>query len=286
MHDDDKTVIVYSGGEDNEDTGTIVNTPSEAPERFQKDEIAAHMGASYDMPFTYGYHGEPFLNALRALYREVYKLKINHTKTDAIALKRSLTHIMDSHTRTLAELGYENTHIMIVRYILSTFIDETLGSVNFSNGEVWANQSLLSHYYKETYGGKKFFQLLEQFLQEPGKYLQHLKLIYACLSLGYQGKFSLSENSEIQVENIRQELYARIKNYDMQEEKFYKGHPVSSKRHKLTLHVPYKLFIAGGIVILAIIYGIFTSMIATNEDNLMNILKQPASKHIKDSNGN
>jgi len=280
MHDDDKTIIVYPQGD--ADTGTEVNTSFSAPPVFHNNDVLPKAEHHYDIPFIDTPQSQPFLSALRSLYREVYRLEKREIHVDAQTLKRTLTQTMDRHTRTLAEQGYENTHIMIVRYILSTFIDELLGTMNWENGDEWANQSLLSHYYKETYGGKKFFQLLEQFVQEPTKYMQHMKLIYACLSLGYKGKYSLSDNAEMQVEGIRQELYTRIKNFDTQEEKFYTDHPVSSKKHKLTLHIPYKLFIAGGLLIMAIVYGIFSSMVMQNEEDLLEILKTPVVKQIKD----
>jgi len=285
MQDDDKTIIIYPGAES--DSGTQVNNHFATPQEFQKNDLLPQAEHHFDIPFLHNAQSQPFLSALRALYREVYRLERGEQQTDIQTLKRKLIQIMDQHTRSLAEQGYENTHIMIVRYLLSTFIDELLGTMDWGNGEAWANHSLLGHYYKETYGGEKFFQLLEQFVQEPGKYLQHMKLIYACLSLGYKGRYSLSESSDVQVEGIRQELYARIKNFDTQEEKFYKDHPVSTQKHKLTLHVPYKLFIAGGILIMMIVYGIFSSMVTQNEEDLMQILKQePMAKQIKDQNGN
>ena len=285
MHDDDKTVIIYPGAEP--DTGTQVNSSFSTPPTFKSNDVLPQVGGHYDIPFLNTQQSQPFLSALRALYREVYYLEIGERQTDIQTLKRQLIQIMDQRTRSLAEQGYENTHIMIVRYILSTFTDELLGTMDWGNGEAWANHSLLGHYYKETYGGEKFFQLLEQFVQEPAKYMQHMKLIYACLSLGYKGRYSLSDNADVQVEGIRQELYARIKNYDTQEEKFYKDHPASTKKHKLTLHIPYKLFIVGGLLIMAIIYGIFTSMVTQNEEDLMQILKQePIVKQTKDHNGN
>ena len=285
MHDDDKTVILYPGAEP--DTGTEVNNPFSTPPMFQSRDVQPPKEQHFDIPFLNTQQSQPFLSALRTLYREVYRLETGVRQADLQTLKRKLVQIMDQQTRLLAEQGYENTHIMIVRYILSTFIDELLGTMEWGNGETWANHSLLGHYYQETYGGEKFFQLLEQFMQEPGKYIQHMKLIYACLSLGYKGRYSLSESSDVQVEGIRQELYARIKNFDTQEEKFYKDHPVSTRKHKLTLHVPYKLFMVGGMLIMAIVYGIFSSMVMQNEEDLMQILKQePVVKQSKDHNVN
>ena len=283
MEDDDKTIIVYPG--DVEDTGTQVNASS-TPASFGSSDVLSQIAPKYDLPFMNVHQSQPFLSALRALYREVYTLEQGN-RTDIQTLKRRLIEKMDYHTRLFAEQGIENTHVMIVRYVISTFVDELLGTMDWHDGEAWANHSLLGHYYQETYGGEKFFQLLEQFAQEPSKYMQHMKLMYTCLSLGYRGKYSLSNNTDGQIESIRQELYTRIKNYDTQEERFYKDHPISSRKHKLTLHIPYKMFILGGLVIMGIVYGIFTSMVTDNEEALIEILKQePKTKVAKETNVN
>ena len=283
MHDDDQTIMIYPGAEP--DTGTVVSNTFAEPSPFTGNDMASQ--SIYDTPsaFIHSYQNQAFLGALRAVFREVYHLEKRGQQEDLTLLKRNLIQTMDGQTRLLAEAGYENTHIMIVRYVLSTFIDEYLGTMSSDSGESWANHSLLGHYYQETYGGEKFFQLLEQFMHEPGKYMQHMKLMYACLSLGYKGKYSLSEHSDVQIERIRQELFNRIKNFDTQEEKFYHDHPVSSRKNKLTLHVPYKLFIVSALFIVLIVYVVFTSMITQNETDLIEILKQgPLVTEAKDKN--
>jgi len=111
--------------------------------------------------------------------------------------------------------------------------------------------------------------------------MQHMKLMYVCLSLGYKGKYARLQNDNGQVEKVRQELYAHIQNYNIQEEKFYKDHPVSTKKHKLTFDISYKLFMIGTLLVLAIIYGIFTSMVKNNEDKLIEILnEEPIKKSV------
>jgi len=283
MHDDDKTIMIYPGGEP--DTGTQVSNTFAEPTIFANNEVASPEMYETSSTFVHSYQSQAFLAALRAVYREVYRLETVSGQEDFRGLKRNLIQIMDQQTRSLAEAGYENTHIMIIRYVMSTFIDEYLGTMSSDSGESWANYSLLGHYYQETYGGEKFFQLLEQFMQEPGKYMQHMKLMYACLSLGYQGKYSLSEHSDVQIERIRQELFARIKNFDTEDEKFYNDHPVSSKKNKLTLHVPYKLFVVSALFIMVIVYGVFSSMISQNETDLMEILQQgPVLTQVKAPN--
>ena len=276
MSDDDKTILMHlNDSNDNSTLLTVTQSTSEQPPSdINKQTMQAYN--NIDIPFMYSKQNQPFLRALRALYFEIYLIERGDSSLNSTRLREKIIHLMDNHMKSLAELGYENTHIMIIRYVLSTFIDELLGAVQWKGADGWLNQySILGHYYKETYGGEKFFQLLNQFVQEPSKYMQHMKLMYVCLSLGYKGKYARLQNDNGQVEKVRQELYAHIQNYNIQEEKFYKDHPVSTKKHKLTFDISYKLFILGSLLVLAIIYGVFTSMVKNNEENLIEILSQP-----------
>jgi type VI secretion system protein ImpK len=282
MQNDDKTIILYPSNDS--ENSTQINTDFSSHDLLHQQEILPRIHEDLLTSSLSTHQSQPFLSILRSLYREVYHLERGETAVDIMTLKRTLIQTMDKHTQQLAEQGYENTHIMLVRYILATYIDEQLGKITWHDGETWANHSLLGYYYKETYGGEKFFKLLDQFAKEPSKYMQHMKLIYACLSLGYKGKYSMVENSQAQLETMRQELYAHIKNFDTPKEKFYNDHPASRKKHKMILHVPYKLFIAGTFLIMGIVYAIFSSMVSNNEEQLMQTLEGASIMIEKDNN--
>jgi type VI secretion system protein ImpK len=240
----------------------------------------------YDLPFMNAYQKHPFISILRALYREIDAFD-GISQSEIRELKQKLILTMDNHTRLLSEQGIENTHIMIVRYILATFVDDTLSHMPWQNNVSWADSSLLHYYYQETYGGEKFFQLLEQFIKEPHKYIQHIELAYICISMGYKGRYALDKSSrgEVELERIRNELYKNIRNFTAKDDKFYEGHPVSDKKHKLFLHIPYKLFIMGGLILLGVVYAIYTNTVSDNEDELIQMLNsEKVDRTVKDSN--
>ena len=227
----------------------------------------------HDMPFMNAYQKHPFISILRSLYRDIDVFD-GVTQAEIRELKQRLILTMDNHTRLLSEQGVENTHIMIVRYMLATFVDDTLSHMPWQNNVSWADSSLLHYYYQETYGGEKFFQLLEQFIKEPSKYIQHIELAYICISMGYKGKYALDKSSrgEVELERIRNELYTYIRSFTSKDEKFYEGHPVSDKKHKLFLHIPFKMFIFGGLILMGTVYAIYTNTVANNEDELIQML--------------
>jgi len=267
MQDDKSPIIVYPDEEEKDDPFFGV------PPLFGQENLSGDAGSMYDFDRKIG-KNQPFLQTLRLLYKELVLLKNGMKPKNIVASQKEMLRIMDESTKRLSELGYENTDIMIVRYILATFIDEQMGSIEWPDGEAWANHSLLGHYYQETYGGEKFFQLLAHFAKDPDKYLEHMKLIYACLSLGYKGRYSISNHTDIKIEGIRQHLYERIKNHEKNGEKFYKEHPVSQIKHKLTLFVPYKFMFIAAFVIVAAVYGVFTTIVIDNERGLIDTLKK------------
>ncbi len=270
MLDDKNPIVVYP--DDGERDDPFFGLP---PSFKEKKEGSKERDPIDDFDYRIG-KNQPFLQILRLLYKEIYLIENGTKQRDILTVKSELASIMDRSMKRLSELGYENTDIMIVRYLLSTFVDEKLGAVEWPGDETWANHSLLGHYYQETYGGEKFFQLLAHFAKDPQKYLEHMKLIYAALSLGYKGRYSISNHTDIKIEGIRQQLYERIKNQEKESEKFYKEHPVSQIKHKLTMLVPYKFMFIGALLILVAVYGVFTTIVIDNEQSLIETL---ASRH-------
>src|SRR5690606_28779404 len=63
----------------------------------------------------------------------------------------------------------------------------------------------------ETFGGEKFFQLLERLSRNPVKHLHLLELMYLCLSLGFEGKYRVMPRGTLELEVIRDSLYRQIR---------------------------------------------------------------------------
>ena len=75
----------------------------------------------------------------------------------------------------------------------------------------WSKASLLSRFHNETFGGEKFFQLLERLSRDPIKHVAMLELMYLCLSMGFEGKYRVMERGGVQLETVRDALYRQIR---------------------------------------------------------------------------
>lgn len=164
--------------------------------------------------------------------------------------------------------GCSPESVMAARYALCTLLDETVLSTPWGVDSPWSKQSLLSTFHNETWGGEKFFQILERTGQEPARNIDFLELMYLCLALGLEGKYRVLERGRAKLEEIQDNLYRmiRMQRGDFERELSPKWRGVPDKRNTLTRYVP--LWVVGalaGTLLLAAYAGF--SFILNNGSN-------------------
>lgn len=97
-----------------------------------------------------------------------------------------------SKLSTLKE--YDEKDIIRLRYCLCVFIDEILMKNELFINSFWANNTLTVRLFDETLGGDNFYDITSSWLNNPAKNKDFLEFIYACLVLGYKGKYSNSKD--------------------------------------------------------------------------------------------
>jgi len=101
--------------------------------------------------------------------------------------------------------------ILAAQYCLCTALDEAILLTPWGSQSGWAQQSLLSLIHHETWGGERFFIILEKMAVDPKKNLPLLELLYLLLALGFEGKF-YSEDRMLK-EELQHRLYQLISTY-------------------------------------------------------------------------
>jgi len=100
--------------------------------------------------------------------------------------------------------------VLAARYVLCTLIDEVAASTPWGGSGVWARQSLLVAFHNEAQGGEKFFVLLARLAENPARYIDLLELAWACLALGFEGRYRLVANGRAQLDALRDRLATLI----------------------------------------------------------------------------
>jgi type VI secretion system protein ImpK len=143
--------------------------------------------------------------------------------------------------------------------VLCTVVDEAVVTTPWGNESAWSQMSLLSSFHNETFGGEKFFQLLEHLSRNPVKHLAMLELMYICLSLGFEGKYRVLPRGMLELEAIRDSLYRQIRQLrgDIPRELSPHWEGLKDGRRRLVRIVPGWLVAVATVAGLALLYAGF-----------------------------
>ena len=100
--------------------------------------------------------------------------------------------------------------ILAARYVLCTMLDEAVLNAPWGEHSGWAQKTLLVTFHSESYGGAKFFQILERLCADFSKHIDLIELMYICLALGFAGRYHIEAGGRAKLADIQEDLYRRI----------------------------------------------------------------------------
>ncbi len=95
-------------------------------------------------------------------------------------------------------------------YALCASLDDIVLSTPWGSSGAWGQRSLVSTFHQEVRSGERFFDVLKQMCDNPGRFLPVIELMYICMSLGFMGRYRLSRRGVGDINRIREETYAVI----------------------------------------------------------------------------
>ncbi|MET0382003.1 MAG: type IVB secretion system protein IcmH/DotU [Burkholderiaceae bacterium] len=206
-------------------------------------------------------HASVLLNTVPTIRRSLKHADPAGLRND---LLRAITDF-ESRARTA---GASPEHVLIARYALCTVIDEAVANMPWGASPEWVQQSLLVTLHREGFGGEKFFQLLDKAMEDPRRNIDLLELMYVCIALGFEGRFSVIEDGRAQLDALRDRLHGVIRRergeFDRDLSGKWKGQQRAPK--------PFARRISGWIVLAAvalllfIVYLVFALALASKSD--------------------
>ena len=150
------------------------------------------------------------LNSLVALAHRlllvVTQLRSTRHVADPAALRNALAQSVRDFAAQAAAAGIASERVMAARYVLCTMIDEAAADTPWGGTGVWAQNSLLTMFHNEAWGGEKVFQLMARLAEKPEANSDLLELIYCALVLGFEGRYRVIDNGRAQLEAVRDKL--------------------------------------------------------------------------------
>lgn len=113
----------------------------------------------------------------------------------------------------MRDAGIRQEVMLSARYLICSVLDESVLNTPWGGESAWSQRTLLSIFHNETSGGEKCFMILDRLRQSPAENIEIIELFYICLSLGFEGKYRLTDRGRDQLDQLREELYAIIRRY-------------------------------------------------------------------------
>jgi type VI secretion system protein ImpK len=266
--EDDRTVILNRRGEASAHSPL---TDFAAPPRYEELEermiYAARLRPAE--PFALGLN--PLAGAAAALLAEAVQLRHAGQAEDLHALNRRLGDELRLFEQRALQAGIESSEVMAARYVLCTLLDEAVVTTPWGNESEWSQMSLLSRFHNETFGGEKFFRLLERLGRNPVKHLALLELMYLCLALGFEGQYRVLPRGMLELEAIRDALYRQIRQLrgDVPREISPHWQGLEDGRRRLVRSVPGGLLALSTLLCLALLYGGFAWVLGEQRERVL-----------------
>ncbi len=182
----------------------------------------------------------PLVNAASTLIAVFEKTRQSMNHPDIAGLHQRMINEIRAFEQSSRDLGFKPEVILAARYILCSALDEAVLNTPWGSESAWAQKTLLSVFHNETSGGEKFFLILDRMRQSPAENLDFLELGYIFLSLGFEGRYRLSNRGKDAIEQVKAELFKIIRSYRGEYERTlstsWQG--LGKTRNALTEYVP------------------------------------------------
>jgi type VI secretion system protein ImpK len=152
----------------------------------------------------------PLVAAAAPLLQLLARLRNTANQPDPGELRERAVRAVQTFDRQARDQGVPLDLLRPAHYALCASLDDVVLNTPWGSTGVWDARSLVSTFHQEVRSGERFFDLLAQMRQNPGKFLPVVELMYLCMSLGFQGRYRLSPRGPAELDRLREETYALI----------------------------------------------------------------------------
>jgi type VI secretion system protein ImpK len=149
----------------------------------------------------------PLLNAALRL-REGEGEGEGATRPDAARVRSGLLDALLRFERQAVAQGVPHAHRLAARYVICTWLDETVARTRWGAAAGWPRQGLLVTLHRDNVGGERFFAIADQVMRDPARHVDLIDLLAVMLDLGFEGRYALEPDGRQQLDAWRARLHA------------------------------------------------------------------------------
>lgn len=180
------------------------------------------------------------------------QLRNSVSQPDAAHLREQVVVQVRQFESRAQAAGIAPQTITAARYVLCTSLDEAVLNTPWGEHSGWAAKTLLVTFHGESYGGAKFFAILDRLCADFARHIDLIELMYLCLALGFGGRYQIEAGGRARLDDIQEDLYRRIKaqRAPAAEELAPHWRGIEDRRNRLIRYVPLWVIVAFGACVL------------------------------------
>ena len=207
--DDNRTVIRPNPGGRRAATGRPPDDARrESPLRQETGAARSALVAEGTENIAVG--GDALAAAAAPLLQLMARLRNTLTPPDTGDLRERTVQQIKVFEREARDKGVPLEQLRPAHYALCASLDDVVLNTPWGSSGTWSERSLVSTFHQEVRSGERFFDVLKQMRDNPGRFLPVVKLMYLCMSLGFIGQYRLSRRGVGDINRIREETYTVI----------------------------------------------------------------------------
>jgi type VI secretion system protein ImpK len=185
---------------------------------------------------------------------------------DVTGIRRHVLEEIRRFEENARSAGVQNEIILAARYALCAGMDEAVLSTPWGSQSEWATHTLLVTLHRETWGGEKFFEMLDRISADPSRYIDLMELQYLCIAFGFGGKYHRQDRGHHHesLADVQHGLYRKIRHHrgTTDPELSLRWRGLEDRRNRLIRYVPWWVVGAAGLAILAVAFTAYYASLA------------------------
>ncbi len=211
----------------------------------------------------------PLLAAAAPLLAAAIRLGADRGRPpDADRLRRGMADAVREFEKRALATGLDTRSLRAARYALCATIDDLVLSTPWGSASTWTAQSLTSIFHNEVSGGERFFDILEQMEKDLGRHSEVVELMYLCASLGFEGRYRVTQRGIAALTELRDSVYRTIRQrrgeFERELSPHWKG--IETGYKPLGQRIPVWMLATATLGLACLIYVLFNFSLAGSSD--------------------
>jgi type VI secretion system protein ImpK len=154
-------------------------------------------GQTMNLDVTKTFGGAKELTGLCTdLFLIVIRMREAEDLGDPAALRKLIGYFLSLFEKNCKAINIKDESIQDAKYALVALMDETVLSVPGACRDYWFSRPLQLDLFGDNIAGEEFYNKLQKLLLQTENKKDVLEVYYICLSLGFEGKYKISNPEE------------------------------------------------------------------------------------------